>query len=400
MSILSNRINTLAESETLAMTRRSRELKAKGADIINLSIGEPDFNTPEEIKKAGIQAIEDDFSHYSPVPGYPELRKAVTEKLKRDNNLIYEQNQIVVSTGAKQSIANAVLCLVNPGDEVIIPTPYWVSYKEIIKLAEAKGVFVESSIESGFKVTPEQIEKAITDKTKLFMFSSPCNPSGAVYSYEELEAISKVFERHPNVFIISDEIYEYINYKGKHYSLASFDSIKDRVIVINGLSKGYAMTGWRIGYIAANSVIASACEKLQGQITSGTCSIAQQAAINALLIDPKENAEIIKMQKAFEQRRNLLMSLMKEIKGIDFITPDGAFYLFPNVTNILNKKYNGKTIATGEDLCNYLLDVAHVATVPGSAFGSPECIRISYATSEENIKKAVERIKKAIENLE
>lgn len=397
--ILSERINALAESETLAMTRRSRELRAQGFDVINLSIGEPDFDTPEHVKEAAKEAIDQNFSHYPPVPGYPELRQAIADKLKRDNNLDYTAEQIVVSTGAKQSLANAILCLVNPGDEVVIPAPYWVSYKEIIKLAEARGVFIESAISNDFKVTPEQIEAAITPKTKLFIFSSPCNPSGTVYNLDELKAFAEVFERHPQVFIISDEIYEHINFNGKHHSIASFDSIHDRVIIINGLSKGFAMTGWRLGYMAACKEIAKACDKLQGQITSGTCSITQRAAITAMKTDPATSADIRLMLDAFRYRRDLAISMLQQIPGIKLNVPDGAFYLFPEVTYYYGKSNGSYNIKSGSDLCDYLLDTAHVAIVPGSAFGTPDCIRISYATSEDNLREAINRIETALSKL-
>jgi len=399
MNYLSDRINLLAESETLAMTRRSRELRALGFDVINLSIGEPDFDTPEHVKLAAKEAIDQNYSHYSPVPGYPELRKAIAKKLKRDNGLDYSADQIVVSTGAKQSLANAILCLVNPGQEVIIPSPYWVSYKEIIKLAGAEGVFIESNIHSDFKVTPAQIENAITPATKLFLFSSPCNPSGSVYSYDELKAFADVFTRHPQVFIISDEIYEHINFGGKHHSIASFENIRERVILINGLSKGFAMTGWRLGYMASNKEIAKACEKLQGQITSGTNSVTQRAAIVAMETDPAESSDIKMMVEAFKYRRDLAISLLREIQGLRLNIPEGAFYLFPEVTYYYGKSIGDRVILSGSDLCDYLLDTAFVAIVPGAAFGSPDCIRISYATSEENLREAVNRISKALSEL-
>lgn len=399
MNYLSDRINLLAESETLAMTRRSRELRSQGFDVINLSIGEPDFNTPEHVKQAAKEAIDQNYSHYSPVPGYPELRQAIAKKLKRDNNLDYSADQIVVSTGAKQSLANAILCLANPGDEVLIPTPYWVSYKEIIKLAGAKGVFVESNIGSDYKVTAAQVEAAISPATKLFLFSSPCNPSGTVYTYRELEAFAKVFERHPHVFIISDEIYEHINFSGQHQSIAAFESIRERVIIVNGLSKGFAMTGWRLGFMASNKEIAKACDKLQGQITSGTNSFAQRAAIVAMETDPAESAEIKMMVEAFKYRRDLAINLLREIPGMVLNVPDGAFYLFPEVTAYYGKSVGDRVILSGSDLCDYLLDTAYVAIVPGAAFGSPGCIRISYATSEEILREAINRIGKALEEL-
>jgi aspartate aminotransferase len=399
MNFLSDRINQLAESETLAMTRRSRELRAQGFDVINLSIGEPDFNTPEHIKTAAKLAIDQNYTHYPPVPGYPELRQAIANKLKRDNNLVYSPEQIVVSTGAKQSLANAILCLINPGDEVLIPAPYWVSYKEIIKLAEAKGVFIDGKIDQDFKVTPEQIEAAITPKTKLFLFSSPCNPTGSVYSYGELKAISEVFEKYPHVFIISDEIYEHINFLGHHESIAQFEKIRDRVIIINGVSKGFAMTGWRLGYMAACIEISKACDKLQGQITSGTCSITQRAAITAMETDPAQSAEIKNMVQAFHYRRDLALALLKEIPGLKTNVPDGAFYLFPDVVKYFGKSFESKVIHSSTDLCDYLLDTAHVALVPGVAFGSIDCIRISYATSEDSLREAIRRIAEALAKL-
>jgi aspartate aminotransferase len=381
------------------MTRRSRELRAQGYDVINLSIGEPDFDTPDHVKEAAKEAIDQNFSHYTPVPGYPELRQAISYKLKRDNDLDYTADQIVVSTGAKQSLANAILCLVNPGDEVLIPAPYWVSYKEIIKLAGGTGVFIEGGIQADFKVTPEQIEAAITPDTKVFMFSSPCNPSGTVYTNDELKAFASVFERHPHVFIISDEIYENINFIGKHNSIASFKNIHDRVIVINGLSKGFAMTGWRLGYMAACKEIAQACDKIQGQITSATCSITQRAAIVAMNTDPATSADIKLMVDAFKYRRDLAISLLREIPGIKVNIPDGAFYLFPEVTSYYGKSIGDRIILSGTDLCDYLLDTAFVAIVPGAAFGSPDCIRISYATSEDNIHEAFKRISEALSKL-
>ena len=399
MNYLSDRINLLSESETLAMTRRSRELKAQGFDVINLSIGEPDFDTPDHVKKAAKEAIDQNFSHYTPVPGYPELRQAIANKLKRDNDLDYTAEQIVVSTGAKQSLANAILCLVNPGEEVLIPAPYWVSYKEMIKLAGGTGVFIDGGIQADFKVTPEQIEAAITPNTKVFMFSSPCNPSGTVYSYDELKAFAIMFERHPQVFIISDEIYENINFIGKHHSIASFENIHERVILINGLSKGFAMTGWRLGYMAACKEIAQACDKIQGQITSATCSITQRAAIVAMNTDPATSADIKLMVDAFKYRRDLAISLLREIPGIKVNIPDGAFYLFPEVTSYYGKSIGDRIILSGTDLCDYLLDTAFVAIVPGAAFGSPDCIRISYATSEDNIHEAFKRIREALSKL-
>lgn len=382
------------------MTRRSRELSAQGFDVINLSIGEPDFDTPDFVKEAGKAAIDENFSHYSPVAGFPDLREAIANKLRRDNGLDFAANQIVVSTGAKQSLANAMMCLLDPGDEVLIPAPYWVSYKEIIKLCGGEGVFVAGSFESDFKVTPEQIEAAISPKTKLFVFSSPCNPSGTVYSLDELKAFAAVFERHPQVFIISDEIYEYINYKGKHHSIAGFENIRSRVIVINGLSKGFAMTGWRLGFMAASKEIAQACEKLQGQVTSGASSITQVAALAAFRKAPADNADLQLMLDAFQYRRDLTISLLREIPGFRVNVPDGAFYLFPDISSLYGKTDGVTTIHTGNDLCDYLLDKAHVAIVAGSAFGTDDCVRISYATSEDNLKEAMQRIAKAVAQLQ
>lgn len=399
MNYLSDRINLLSESETLSMTRRSRELQAQGYDVINLSIGEPDFDTPDHVKEAAKEAIDQNYSHYTPVAGYPELRQAIANKLKRDNGLNYKAEQIVVSTGAKQSLANAILCLINPGDEVLIPAPYWVSYKEIIKLAGGKGVFIESGIQSDFKVTPGQIEAAITQATKVFLFSSPCNPTGTVYSKDELKAFAEVFARHPQVFIISDEIYENINFTGIHHSIASFENVHDRVILINGLSKGFAMTGWRLGYMAANKEIAMACDKLQGQITSGASSITQRAAIAAMDTDPTVSNHVKLMVEAFKYRRDLAITLLREVPGIKLNVPDGAIYLFPEVTSYYGKSIGDRIILSGSDLCDYILDTAYVAIVPGAAFGSPDCVRISYANSEDILREAIKRISKALANL-
>lgn len=399
MEFLSKRVSEMAESETLAMTRIARELKAQGMDVISLSIGEPDFDTPDSVKESAKKAIDDNWTHYSPVPGYLDLREAIVEKLKRDNNLDYTPEQIVVSTGAKQSIANAVLSLVNPGDEVIIPTPFWVSYKEIVRLAEGTSVYVRCTIENNFKVTPEQLEEAITPKTKLIMFSSPSNPTGMLYSKDEMEGIAKVLERHPHIFVIADEIYEHINFEGKHQSLAQFKSIKEQVITINGVSKGFAMTGWRIGYIAAPLAIAKACDKIQGQFTSGTCSIAQKASVTAMKIDPTTDADILNMRKIFKERRDIMFALLKEIPNIKVNLPQGAFYFFPDVKYFYGKKYDKYTINDGNDLCFYLLYEAKVALVPGAAFGDPDCIRFSYATSTEVLIEAVRRIKEALAKL-
>ncbi len=399
MEILSDRINMLSESETLAMTRKSRELKAQGHDVINLSIGEPDFNTPEFIKDAARDAITQNKTHYPPVSGYPELRQAISEKLMRDNNLEYSAEQIVVSGGAKHSIANVMLCLVNKGDEVIVPAPYWVSYKEIIKLAEGVPVVVEASFENDFKITPEQLKAAISPKTKVLIYSSPCNPTGSVYSKEELKGIAEVIADHPNIYIISDEIYELIRFEGEHFSIAQFDFIKDRVITINGVSKGFAMTGWRIGYIAAPLEITRACDKMQGQVTSATCSISQYAAMEAMKCDPSTNDEIKSMVETFRERRDLMFGLLEEIPGFRNNLPDGAFYFFPNVSDYFGKKFGDQLISNSSDLCNYLLNHAYVALVPGDAFGNPYCLRISYATSKKILITAIARINDALSEL-
>ncbi len=399
MNILSNRINSLSESETLAMTQKSRELQALGNNVINLSIGEPDFDTPMDIKAFAKKAIDDNFSHYTPVSGYMDLRQAICRKLKRDNNLDFKPEQIVVSNGAKQSLANVVLSLVNPGDEVIVPAPYWVSYKEIIKLAEGKAVYINAPIEQDFKITAKQVEAAITPKTKLFMFSSPCNPTGSVYTREELKAIAEVIAKHENIYILADEIYELINFGGQHESIAQFDFIRDKVITVNGVSKGFAMTGWRIGYMAAPTFIAKACDKLQGQITSGPSSIAQRATIHAMECNPKDSKDLKKMLIAFRERRDLLITLLKEIPGIKTNQPQGAFYVFPDVSYYYGKSYEGTVINGGEELCMYLLNTVFVALVSGAAFGDPNCVRFSYATSNENLIEAVKRIKTALEKL-
>ena len=396
---LSDRVNNLSESATLEMTRLSRNLKAEGYDVITLSIGEPDFNTPEHIKEAAKKAINDNHTHYTPVSGFPELRKAIAGKLKRDCNLDYEPDQIVVSNGAKQSIANVILCIVNPDDEVIVPSPYWVSYPEIVKLAEGKMVEIPTTIETDFKVTPEQVEKAITKKTKAFIFSSPCNPTGSVYSKDELKAIAEVISKYKNIFIISDEIYEYINFKGTHESIAQFDFIKDQVIIVNGVSKGYAMTGWRIGYIAAPKFIAKACDTLQGQYTSGASSISQLAALKAIDTNPSDSEDLKKMLNAFNERRNLVLKLLKEIPGIKANIPDGAFYVFPDISDYFGKSDGEKTINNSKDFCMYILEKMYVALVPGGAFGNPDCVRISYATSKELLIEAISRIKKALAEL-
>lgn len=373
-----------------------RALTAQGIDVINLSFGEPDFNTPDNIKTAAKKAIDANYSFYTPVSGYIDLRESISKKLKAENDLDYAADQIVVSTGAKQSLANAVLCLINPGDEVIVPTPYWVSYSEMIKLAEGKTVFIKTTVESNYKINAAELEAAITDQTKLFMFSSPCNPTGSVYSKNELETLVAVFEKHPNIYIISDEIYEHINFENDHISIASFESIKERVIVINGFSKSYAMTGWRVGYSASNKILAAAIDKMQGQITSGTCSIAQRAALAAY----EEGLEtVLSMKAEFKKRRDIVYKLIKEIPGIEVNLPDGAFYFFPKVSSYFGKRKGNTIINNAEDLCLYLLDQAHVSTVTGEAFGTPECIRISYAAAEDKLIEAVRRIKEALDLL-
>ena len=389
----------MAASETLAMTQAARDLKAQGKDVISLSIGEPDFNTPESIKEAAKKAIDDNFSHYPPVPGYADLKEAVCKKFKRDNNLDFTPDQIIVSTGAKQSIYQVVQCLVNPGDEVVIPTPYWVSYREIVKVAGGECIYVKTAIENNFKVTAEQLEKAITPKTKLIMFSSPSNPTGMLYSKEELRKIADMLQKHPQVYVMADEIYEHINFVGKHESLAQFPEIKERVITINGVAKGYAMTGWRIGFIAAPLFIAKACNKLQGQITSATCSIAQKATVRAMELDPATDKDIIWMREQFKERRDLVYKLLCEIPGLKVRLPQGAFYFFPEVSSYFGKSYGEYNIKNSTDLCMYLLHEANVATVMGSAFGDDNCIRLSYATSKETLIEAVRRIKEALAKL-
>ena len=397
MSILSDRINNLSESATLKMTKLGRELAAKGVNVISLSVGEPDFNTPEHVKEAAKKALDDNFTRYSPVPGYPDLRQAIVKKLKDENNLDYDISQIVVSTGAKQSLSNVILTLINPGDEVIIPTPYWVSYSEMVTLAEGKSVFINTSIESDFKITPEQLEAAITPKSKLFMFSSPNNPTGTVYSKDELAALAKVFEKHPHVFILSDEIYEHINFVDQHESIAQFASLKERVIIVNGFSKAFAMTGWRLGYIAASKEIAAANDKLQGQTTSGTCSIAQRAGIVAY----EQGLETVnEMKKAFARRRQLVYDLLKDIPGVKTNLPEGAFYFFPEISSFFGKKdADGNVIKGSSDLALYLLNVGHVATVGGDSFGNDNYIRLSYAASDESLIEALRRIKEALGKL-
>ena len=393
MMTLSERLNRLSPSATLAMSQKSSEMKAQGIDVINMSVGEPDFNTPDHIKAAAIKAVEDNWSRYSPVPGYPSLKQAIVEKLRNENGLEYKPSQIVCSNGAKQSVCNSIMAIVNAGDEVIIPAPYWVSYPQMVLLAEGTPVIVEAPIEQDFKITPQQLEAAITPKTRALILCSPSNPTGSVYSQEELEALKDVLLRHERVIVIADEIYEHINYIGKHASIASFDDIKDRVIVVNGVSKAYAMTGWRIGFIAAPEWIAKGCNKLQGQYTSGPCSVSQKAA-EAAFAGPQECVET--MRQAFERRKNLIVRLAKDIPGLEVNNPEGAFYLFPKCSSFFGKSYNGTTINTSTDLAMFILEKGHVATVAGDAFGSPECFRMSYATSDENIIEAMRRIKETL----
>lgn len=396
MEILSERLNRLSPSATLAMSQKSSELKAQGVDVINLSVGEPDFNTPDHIKEAAKKAIDENFSRYSPNPGYPELKNAIVAKLKNENGLDYKPSQILCSNGAKQSVCNVIMALVNAGDEVIIPAPYWVSYPEMVKLADGTPVFVESTIEQDFKITPEQLEAAITPKTRAIILCSPSNPTGSVYSKAELEALKNVLLKHERVVVIADEIYEHINYVGKHASMAEFEDIRDRVVVINGVSKAYAMTGWRIGFIAAPEWVVKGCNKLQGQYTSGPCSVSQKAA-EAAYTGTQQPVE--DMRKAFERRKNLIVSLAKEIPGLEVNDPQGAFYLFPKCSAYFGKKDGDRVINTSTDLAMYLLEVGHVATVAGDAFGSPECFRMSYATSDENITEAMKRIKETLARL-
>ncbi len=393
---LSSLLDRFNEPETLKMAKLGRELRANGLDITDLSLGEPDFDTPDHIKTAAKKAVDDNYSHYTPVAGYLDLREAICAKLKRDNNLVYTPDQIIVSTGAKQSIYNTVMSIVDKGDEVIIPSPFWVTYSEIVRMAGGDVKIVRTTIENDYKITAAELEAAITDKTKLFMFSSPCNPSGAVYTREELIALAEVFKKHPNVFIMSDEIYEYINFMGDHESIAQFDFLKERVILINGLSKGYAMTGWRLGYIATNVTVAKACEKIQGQVTSGATAVTQRAAIVALTGDMKPTAAMV---EEFTKRRKRVMELMADMPGIVCSEPQGAFYVFPQVNHFFGKAVGADKIENADDLCMYLLNKAHVSTVTGSAFGEPNCIRISFANSMENIEKGFAKIKEALGKL-
>ena len=396
MAELSNRLNRLAPSQTLAMSQKSSEMKAQGVDVINMSVGEPDFNTPDHIKAAAKKAIDDNFSRYSPVPGYMDLRKAIVAKLKNENNLEYTTNEVLVSNGAKQSVCNTVMALVNDGEEVIIPAPYWVSYPQMAKLAGATPVIVNAGFEQNFKMTPEQLEAAITPKTRLLILCSPSNPTGSVYSREELRALAEVVKRHEGMYVLADEIYEHINYVGKHESIAQFEGMKERTIIVNGVSKAYAMTGWRIGFIAAPEWIVKGCNKLQGQYTSGPCSVSQKAA-EAAYTTSQECVET--MRKAFERRRDLIVSLAKEISGLEVNCPQGAFYLFPKCSSFYGKSYEGKTINNSTDLAMFLLEEGHVATVGGDAFGDPDCFRMSYATSDDNIREAMRRIKTTLAKL-
>ncbi len=402
MAQLSNRLQRLAPSATLAMSQKSSEMKAQGIDVINMSVGEPDFNTPEHIKQAAKLAIDENYSRYSPVPGYPDLRQAIARKLERENHLSYTPAEILVSNGAKQSVCNTVMALVNPGEEVIIPAPYWVSYPQMVKLAGGEPVIVEATFEQNFKMTPEQLEAAITPKTRMIILCSPSNPTGSVYNKEELRALAEVILKHDDLFVLADEIYEHINYVGHHESIAQFPGMKERAIIVNGVSKAYAMTGWRIGYIAAPEWIVKGCNKLQGQYTSGPCSVSQKAAEFAYT----QSQECVEqMRQAFERRRNLIVELASRIPGLEVNVPEGAFYLFPKCSSFYGSSYvdaagNKKTIGNSTDLAMYLLDEAHVATVGGDAFGDPDCFRMSYATSDENIREAMRRMDSALKKLQ
>jgi aspartate aminotransferase len=397
MESLSQRINSLSPSATVAMNQKSRDLQAKGIDIINMGVGEPDFNTPDHIKDAAKTAIDNNFSFYPPVAGFPDLKKAIVEKFKRENGLDFTTEQILVSSGAKHSLANALLALIDKGDEVIIPAPYWVSYLELVKLCEGKPVVIEAKYENSFKITPAQLQNAITPKTKAFMICSPSNPSGAVYSKDELKAFADILLKHERIMILSDEIYEHINFIGGHESIAQFPGLKDRVVVINGVSKAYAMTGWRIGYMGAPLWLIKACDKLQGQMTTGATTIAQKAAVAALT----SNQQCVEdMNKSFRRRKDLVVKLVREIEGLKVYDPDGAFYIFPVVKDYLGKSVNGMKINTTTDLCLYLLEEAHISTVPGEAFGDPDCIRISFATADEKLVEAMRRMKEALGRME
>ena len=396
MAQLSNRLNRLAPSATLAMSQKSSEMKAQGIDVINMSVGEPDFNTPDHIKEAAKKAIDENYSRYSPVPGYPELRKAIVAKLKNENGLEYGINEILVSNGAKQSVCNTVMALCNDGDEVIIPAPYWVSYPQMAKLAGAEPVIVNAGFEQNFKMTPEQLEAAITPKTRMLILCSPSNPTGSVYSQEELDALAKVILSHEELYVLADEIYEHINYVGKHASIAKAEGMRERTIIVNGVSKAYAMTGWRIGYIAAPEWIVKGCNKLQGQYTSGPCSVSQKAAEAAYTMD---QTCVETMRQAFQRRRDLIVELAKDIPGLEVNVPEGAFYLFPKCSSFYGKACGDKVINNSTDLAMFLLEEGHVATVGGDAFGDPECIRMSYATSDDNIREAMKRIKETLAKL-
>lgn len=396
MAQLSDRLNRLAPSATLVMSQKSSEMKAAGIDVINMSVGEPDFNTPDVIKEAAKKAIDENYSKYSPVPGYPDLRKAIAEKLKKENGLDYTASEVIVGTGGKQGVCNAVLALVNPGDEVIIPAPYWVSYPQMVKLAGGTPVIVNAGFEQNFKMTPAQLEAAITPKTKMLILCSPSNPTGSVYTTEELKALAEVVKKHEDLFVLADEIYEHINYVGSHASIAQVEGMKERTIIANGVSKAYAMTGWRIGFLAAPEWIVKGCNKLQGQYTSGTCSVSQRAALAAYEAD---QACVEEMRVAFERRRDLIVSLAKDIPGLEVNVPEGAFYLFPKCSSFYGKSTGDRTINNSTELALYLLEEAHVATVGGDAFGDPECFRMSYATSDDNIREALRRIKEALGRL-
>ena len=409
MALISQRISNMPPSETLAMTQIANELAEAGKDVIKLSIGEPDFNTPEMVKEAAKTAIDENWTHYPPVPGYPDLKKAICAKFKRDNNLDYAPEQIVVSTGGKQAIYQVVMSLVDPGDEVVIPTPFWVSYKAIVQLAEGKSVYIQTKIENDFKVTPDQLRAALTPKTKMMIFSSPSNPTGMLYSREELKALAEVLRDYPNVIVLSDEIYEHINFEGKHESMAQFDWMKERTVTVNGVAKGFAMTGWRIGFIGAPVAIAKACNKLQGQVTSATCSIAQRATIKAMQMDPATSDDIINMRNIFRARRDMVYDLLREIPGFKVRLPKGAFYFFPEISELYGKsvpansvfaeKYGKTVIENSTDFCMYILYDANVALVQGVAFGDDNCVRLSYATSEEKLREAVRRIREAVEKM-
>lgn len=396
MAQLSDRLNRLAPSATLAMSQKSSEMKAQGIDVINLSVGEPDFNTPDHIKEAAKKAIEDNWSRYSPVPGYVDLRKAIVAKLRNENQLDYSINEILVSNGAKQCVCNAIMALVNEGDEVIIPAPYWVSYPQMVKLAGGEPVYVNASFEQDFKMTPRQLEESITPKTKMLILCSPSNPTGSVYTKEELQGLAEVILKHNDLFVLADEIYEHINYIGKHESIAQFEGMKERTIIINGVSKAYAMTGWRIGYMAAPEWIVKGCNKLQGQYTSGPCSVSQKAAEAAYTLG---QGCVEEMRQAFERRRDLIVSLAREIPGLEVNKPEGAFYLFPKCSSFYGKSDGERVVNNSSDLAMYLLEVGHVATVGGDAFGDPDCFRMSYATSDENIRVAIKRMKEALGKL-